>query len=227
MPNITYTIVHSRRRTVSFIVNRNGELVVRAPHRVSNAEIERMVQEKSAWILRALEKTSKQRRVKKEFIDGELFWYLGEQLPLRVSTPYHRNKVETSAESLDLFVTLPKPSEARIKKLFEDFYKKQAKLVLEQRAVELAKVMGLRFNRISIRSSTTRWGSCSSLGNINFSWRLVMAPPTIIDYVVIHELSHLAHKNHSQKFWDLVGSYYPNHKNARKWLNTNGHKLVI
>ncbi len=87
--------------------------------------------------------------------------------------------------------------------------------------------MGVRYGRIAIREQKTRWGSCSEKGNLNFNWRLVLAPPEIRDYVVIHELSHLAHLNHSREFWNKVAEFCPEYKTRRRWLKENGHTLII
>jgi len=219
--SFTYTIIFSKRRTVSLMVNRIGELVVRAPKRMNKAQVEELVAQKSAWIYKALEKRNYQKPVKKEFVDGELFWYRGEQIPLRILESYRTRLV------FDKEFYLSKFKQPRAKKLFEDFYKKQAKEVLGEKTAELSKQMGLKFNRVTIRTAQTRWGSCSSLGNINFSWRLVMAPMHIMDYVVIHELAHLIHKNHSVRFWKLVGQHFPAYKEAKHWLNTEGHALHV
>lgn len=219
MPNITYQIIYSKRRTVSLVVNREGQLVVRAPKRVSRAEIERLVQEKSDWVQKVLEKAKQRQIPKKQFAEGELFWYLGKQHPLRFSL----NKRPASMEQGELWLW----QGADAKKALTKWYKTRAQEILQQRAGELSAAMGLRFNRVTVRSSQTRWGSCSVLGNINFSYRLIMAPPEIVDYVIIHELAHLVHKNHSQKFWNLVSQYFPNPKLARNWLNANGHQLVV
>ena len=88
-----------------------------------------------------------------------------------------------------------------------------------------ARIMGISYNRISIREQKTRWGSCSSKGNLNFNWRLILAPETVLDYVVVHELAHRRQMNHSKAFYDIVAAVLPDYKEARRWLRDNGHTL--
>ncbi|MDE7257941.1 MAG: M48 family metallopeptidase [Lachnospiraceae bacterium] len=83
------------------------------------------------------------------------------------------------------------------------------------------------YNRITIRDQKTRWGSCSARGTLSFNWRLMLAPPAILDYVVVHELCHLTHMNHSAAFWQKVESVYPDYRTARKWLKDHGQELVL
>ncbi len=107
------------------------------------------------------------------------------------------------------------------------WYRRQARDIITRRAEEFGKKLGLDYNRICIKDQKTRWGSCSSLKNLNFNWRLIMAPVKVIDYIVIHELIHLAEMNHSPKFWRLVESYCPDYKEHRKWLRENSSNLRL
>jgi len=113
-------------------------------------------------------------------------------------------------------------SEEEIEKLREEASQK-----LCERVRYLASLMGLNHGRIKITNAKSRWGSCQRNGNLTFSWRLVMAPWPVIDYVVIHELTHLLEHNHSRRFWERVRRVYPEYKNCRKWLKDNGHLLLM
>ena len=88
-----------------------------------------------------------------------------------------------------------------------------------------ARIMGISYGRIAIREQNTRWGSCSSKGNLNFNWRLILAPEEVLDYVVVHELAHRREMNHSRAFYAVVESVLPDYRRARKWLKENGHTL--
>jgi len=103
--------------------------------------------------------------------------------------------------------------------------KKKAQEIIPQRVRWYSKATGIRYRRVRISNARKRWGSCSAKGNLNFSWRLALAPLEVIDYVVVHELSHIVHGNHSQRFWALVNKFYPNYKACRKWLRSEGHLL--
>ena len=116
--------------------------------------------------------------------------------------------------------------------LFANFYKKEARKYIEVRINEIAEKNNLKFNNLKITSAKTRWGSCTSQKNINFSYRLAMAPIKTIDYVIVHELAHLKNMNHSKKFWVLVekmmtGLYPWDYKIYKKWLDDNWNKLIF
>ena len=109
----------------------------------------------------------------------------------------------------------------------EKRYISAAKEYFPKRAAYFVQFTGGSYNRISIRDQKTRWGSCSARGTLSFNWRLMLAPPTIADYVIVHELCHLTYMNHSADFWRKVESVYPDYRTARKWLKDHGNELVI
>lgn len=107
----------------------------------------------------------------------------------------------------------------------ETVYRKRARQQLESRAAYFAGIMGVTYNRIAIRAAKTRWGSCSAQGNLNFHWKLILMPPEILDYVVVHELAHRKEMNHSPGFWAEVEKVLPDYKNRRRWLKENGAQV--
>ena len=109
--------------------------------------------------------------------------------------------------------------------LLKEWLRKEARWIIHQRVQEISERLSLKYNRIFIRDQKTRWGSCSSKKNLNFNWRLVMAPPEVLDYVVVHELMHLLEQNHSKKFWALVEMVCPNFKTYRSWLKEYAPRL--
>lgn len=111
------------------------------------------------------------------------------------------------------------------KKALEDRYRKAAKEYIPKRVAFYQSFMSGSYERITIRDQKTRWGSCSSKGTLSFNWRLMLAPPAVLDYVVVHELCHLMHMNHSKAFWNAVEEIMPDYKIHRKWLKENGNKL--
>ena len=104
-------------------------------------------------------------------------------------------------------------------------YRKIARDIFTQKTAYYAKIMNVTYGRISIREQKTRWGSCSSIGNLNFNWRLIFAPEEVLDYVVVHELAHRKEMNHSSAFYNIIKGILPNYKNQQKWLRENGQKL--
>lgn len=109
----------------------------------------------------------------------------------------------------------------------ETRYRKAAKEYFAARVAYYESIIGVTHNSISIRDQKTRWGSCSSNGNLNFNWRLMLAPPRVLDYVVVHELCHRKEMNHSKAFWHTVEMVLPDYKELRKWLRENGRTLVL
>lgn len=102
-----------------------------------------------------------------------------------------------------------------------------AKDYFPKRVSYFVQLTGGSYSRITIRDQKTRWGSCSAKGTLSFNWRLMLAPPAILDYVVVHELCHLTYMNHSTAFWKKVESVYPDYRTARKWLKDHGHELIL
>ncbi len=107
----------------------------------------------------------------------------------------------------------------------EQAYRSQAKARLEERAAYFASRMGVSYQRISVRAAKTRWGSCSAKGNLNFHWKLILMPPQVLDYVVVHELAHRKEMNHSPAFWAEVEKILPDYRERRKWLKTYGQTV--
>lgn len=109
----------------------------------------------------------------------------------------------------------------------EERYKEAARSYIPQRTAYYQTITGGEYHRITIRDQKTRWGSCSSKGTLSFNWRLMLAPPAILDYVVVHELCHLTHMNHSPAFWQAVEAAYPDYRSARAWLKEHGSELKL
>jgi predicted metal-dependent hydrolase len=216
-------LIHSRRKTVALIVKRDGTLTVRAPLRMPETAIRAFVQSHAGWIL---EKQAQAKAAppppQKRYADGETFLYQGKEYPLTI-VPSQRPAVVLERAAFRLTRSaLPKAQAA-----FTRWYKQQALVVLTARVETLAKQFGFRYGKIRISSARTRWGSCSSNGTLSFTWRLVMAPPEVIDYVVMHELVHTQVRNHSPKFWNRLSGVMPDYKRHVAWLKKNGRLLTL
>ncbi|MBC7877174.1 MAG: M48 family metallopeptidase [Anaerolineales bacterium] len=215
-------LIRSKRRTIAIIIERDGALTVRAPMRVSQAEINSFVQEKSTWITHTREKLeSIVETLTKQYVDGETFLFLGSSFNLKLVKPQRPSLKFGSG------FTLSQTAQKRGAATFTRWYKERAYKVISERVAHFAKQYNFTPKQVKIISAKTRWGSCSSNGTLNFTWRLIMAPLDVIDYVVVHELVHLRVKDHSSKFWKAVESIYPEYKKQRKWLRENGEKLNL
>lgn len=216
-------IIRSKRKTISLEVKRDGSLIVRAPIITPRGQIEELVESKERWI-RKKQELLKQRSLEvpaKKFFPGEQFLYLGQ--------PYTLEVVNGQADSLVLkdkfYLTANSQNNAQI--VFTNWYRKHAALVIKELVVNRAQENGFEYSRIGITSARTRWGSCGPKGSLNFTWRLIMAPREVIDYVVVHELVHLQIRNHSKAFWGEVRVLMPEYLDHRAWLRENGHQLTL
>ena len=215
-------IIRSRRKTIALIVKTDGRLIVRAPITATRRQIMNFVNEKSDWIRSSQEKVKKQPLTpKKQFVDGENFWYLGKTYPVKL-VPQKR-----PALTLKTSFLLSRSAVPNAEDTFKKWYQNQARDVITRRVEAIAKQHGFSYKKIRITSARTRWGSCSTRGSINFSWRLVMAPAEVIDYVIVHELVHTKTHNHSREFWNQVALIMPDYALKKKWLKINGHLLTI
>jgi predicted metal-dependent hydrolase len=215
-------IIRTRRRSIAIIIDREGKLIVRAPLQATEKQIRDFVEQKSAWIQskQALAAARSPAPAKK-YVNGETFLFLGKAYPLafvrRSPQPLVLN------ESFSLSMTFAAQAET----IFTRWYQAQARRVLAERADWYARRMGVTYTKIRISSAETRWGSCSSRGTLSFTWRLVMAPLPVIDYVVVHELAHLVERNHGTKFWAQVQLILPDYRLQSQWLKSNGHLLRL
>ena len=215
-------LVRAKRRTIALIIERDGSLTVRAPKRATLLDIKKFIHEKSGWIVRTRERLRPIIETpKKQFSEGEKFLFLGSEYELKLVTP------QRPALKFEDQFSLRHTAQKNAEMFFTRWYKEQALSVFSERVHSYANLHGFQPKKVKVTSAKTRWGSCSSNGNLNFTWRLVMAPLEVIDYVVIHELAHLRVKNHSSKFWKLVESIDKEYKVKRKWLRLNGEKLNL
>jgi hypothetical protein len=215
-------LVRSRRKTVAIIIERDGRLTVRAPLHLSGLRIQDFVESHADWIVKnrtRLQAASPPPAHR--FLAGETFLYLGHAYPLLI-VPARQPALVYDGVSFRLAQpSLPKAEEA-----FVRWYKQQARRLLAERVPAIAGKHGLRYQNIRISSARTRWGSCSSRGTLSFTYRLIMAPAEVVDYVVMHELVHTQIKNHSKIFWNKVGELMPDYRNRLAWLKKNGKFLI-
>ena len=227
---IDYNIViRPRRRTVGIVVRAAGHVEVLAPPRLPAAEIEQLIRDKAGWIRKKLQlqAEARTRHQPKSFNDGETFALTGRPLTLVVEA----GRRSTTVEGDRVIVCLPRYEPVRRERLIRqqliDWYKQQALAHLVERVAHYSAIVGKKPHEIIIKGYRSRWGSCHRDGRICFNWRLVMAPPSVIDYVVVHELCHLVHHNHSPVYWRLVESILPEHHQAKQWLKRHGLSLDI
>jgi len=220
--NTTYKLVRSFRRTLTLQVNDQGELVVKAPQLLPIKNIDEFIRQKESWIAKQKLRVGQSKKEKHSFESGDLFYYLGEKYPLWIDPKFNKR---VSLQDGAFRTSLGSKREVRNAMIF--WYKKKAREILELRLMVKAREMDLVFDKMRLSSARTRWGSCSSRRTISLNWKLIMAPLVVIDYVIVHEIGHLKHANHSKNFWNFVGEFCPDYKKLRKWLKVNGEKFAI
>jgi predicted metal-dependent hydrolase len=218
--NFQYNVVRSRKRkTAAIRINEKG-IEVRVPHWVTDEWVSSWVSERSEWVQK--HSTQLARNMRKSCLnieEGAAFPFLGNTYPITWKVG-PRTLVTLAEEQLHIVVSnrSKKAVEERVKNSLQAWYKTRAESCFRERVQYWQTVMNLDCNSLSIKSYKRRWGSCNARGDITFNWRLIFADEATIDYVVIHELAHLVHLNHSREFWSLVELYCPNWKVLRDEL---------
>jgi predicted metal-dependent hydrolase len=157
----------------------------------------------------------------KQYLPGETFLYLGQAYALEIVKGQKKKLI------LDDRFRMAETEQERAELVFQNWYRQQAKQLIVERVQHFAEIHQLHYEKITITSARTRWGSCSPKNTISFSWRLIMTPLDVVDYVVVHELAHTVHHNHSKRFWGLVGKILPDYKERRKWLRQYGQEALL
>ena len=219
-------LIRSNRKTIALIIRPDGSLEVRAPQRTSLAEIHKIIQDKANWITKSRAKLLAKPKVKigVPIQPGKNFWYLGRAYPLKLSAD---NRIKPAVTFQQEHFELPESALGLAEPLFTFFYHEQAQQMLKSMTAQLALQHQFKYSGIRISSARSRWGSCNQANHLSFTWRLIMVPPAIIEYVVIHELAHTVAKNHSRQFWAIVESSIPNYRQRRDWLKKNGALLDL
>jgi len=227
--NIAYSLIRSQKaKNLRIMVGGETGLEVVVPAKFDLELVEPVLIKKQNWIISKLDYFL---RIKESLHtyqqqSGHRVLYRGREYEVEIVVT-KRAAGTVQVEEGKLLVLVPAEAENNCAAVLEGWYKTMARMLINQRIRVVNQVLNLEFNRVAIRGQKTRWGSCSHLGNLNFNWRLVMAPLPVMDYIVAHELLHLVEANHSKKFWSLVENICPDYRDCREWLKKNGHRLKI
>ena len=219
--NLEYSVIYSKRKSLSIFIDRDSSVIVRAPIKISQEKIDREVQKHKKLIQ---EKISRKLSISiqnqtKEFVSGESLLYLGRHYQLEiVEEPFNGIKFDNK-----FFIS--KENKQNANQLFRDWFIKSAKELFIPKVDFYAKQIGVTVNKVNILSLRYRWGSCTPKDNIHLNWRLIKAPMTVINYIIVHELIHLIEPNHSTEFWNRVSIQLPAYEKAKLWLKENGRGL--
>jgi predicted metal-dependent hydrolase len=186
-------------------------------------DIYKVVEKYSKWIEKKRSELLQRepRILEKKFCDGEEFFYLGNLFMLKV-VDFQSKPIIFDNRFYICKIYLP-----QAKNIFTNWYKNRAREIFSDRANFYSELIGLNFNKLRVSSAKRNWGSCSYKNNLSFSWRLIMAPIDIIDYVIVHEIIHIKVKNHSKEFWNNVEKIMPDYRQKRQWLKEFGYELIL
>jgi predicted metal-dependent hydrolase len=219
MHEIAYKVVRSNRKTLALTIDSEAQLVVRAPKKLSDDVIRNFIRKKERWITDKQKHVSDYGAKQSVFIleDGENVLYFGKS--------YAVLRKEVSEITIGgCFINIPKSMTIEN---FARWLKNQGEGIIRERVDYYANLMGIKYASVKMSEAKRRWGSCGAGNTLNFAWRLVMCPQSVIDYVVIHELSHITYKDHSAMFWMRVSTVMPNYKEAQDWLRLNRKLMEV
>jgi hypothetical protein len=227
--SVPYTVRRSdRARRARIQVTVDGVEVV-VPRRLPLREVEPFVDAKRAWIERTLRRlrAAKEERPPAVLADGGSVPYLGRELGLRVRVEPGRTRAHVARRGDALHVAVADEREDAVRAALEQWYRRRARVEVAARLDAATARAGTPYSRLQIRGQRTRWASCSATGGMSFNWRLLLAPPEILDYVVEHEVVHLEVLDHSERFWSLLAARCPEYLAHERWLRQNGQMLRL
>jgi len=224
-----YILVRSKKRkkTMTLQIRQDGSIVIYAPQSISNREIERFFYEKKKWISTKLDQKKRHGKYIKKghtFSEGDTFLYLGRSYPILIHE-YDGNHPPLQLLFGNFLLRRDRVDDAPA--LFIKWYKQRAEEEITKRVVFYSRKLNLYPQTVRITNARTRYGSCSSNNGLSFSWRIIMAPYPVIDYVIIHELIHIREKNHSKRFWKALAEILPDYREKRAWLKEKDLSLFI
>lgn len=228
--DIEYQLLRSdQRRTADIVIERNGLISVRVPKHLSGEQADAVVEHKRLWIYRSLSEWRDLNavRVVREWVNGEGFLYLGCAYRLLLT-----QKQDEPLKLKDGLFCLQRKiveagGEAAAKLVFEKFYADKALERITKRVAYFAPKVGVNPVSVDVREIGYRWATCTADGRLSFHWKCMMASPKVIDYIVVHELCHLHHLDHTDAFWNEVDKVMPDYAERKAWLRENGAALDI
>lgn len=227
--DIRYQVIRSRRATADIVIERDGSIVVRAPETIPDERIEDMVEAKRLWIYKNLAewRDLNATRVLREYKNGEGFLYLGRSYRLLLVAEQNEPLLLKNGRFSLRRDLVDAGSIAAAQSAFRDYYIARGQERISRRVNYYAPKVGVAPHEVNVRELGNRWASCSPNGNLAFHWKCMMAPQTIIDYIVVHELCHFHQLDHTDAFWNEVDKVIPNYGERKEWLRKNGAGLDV
>ncbi|BFU92356.1 MAG: metal-dependent hydrolase [Nitrospira sp.] len=227
--DLSYEIVRSRRSTADIVVERDGRVVVRVPQSTPHQRVEDLVEAKRYWIYKTLAewRDVNATKVLREYRNGEGFLYLGRSYRLTLVGEQDEPLLLKGGRFWLRRALVDRGEVAGAKAAFRDYFIARGLERIPERVRYFAPKAGIKPRHIDVRELGHRWASCSPKGNLAFHWKCMMASPTIIDYIVVHELCHFHHLNHTEAFWNEVDKVIPAYRERKEWLKKNGAAMDL
>ena len=218
------TKINDRTKRISLRIDPSrNTAVLTHPRETSTSIIKNFIQNHLNWLSDKLSQIPN--RV--EFCDGAVLPILGEHYVIRHCPENFGNVwIQLNESNLPMDLCVSGMSE-HIPRRIKDWIKIKAREEMRTRSQNYAKILDRNINKVTVKDTKSRWGSCSSKGEINYNWKIIMAPDKIIDYLIVHELCHMIHFNHSKQFWSKVQEYISDYKERRLWLKNNSYRLSL
>ncbi|MBW2636919.1 MAG: M48 family metallopeptidase [Deltaproteobacteria bacterium] len=219
--DIEYALKRSNRKTASIYIERDGQISILVPEQLTDQQVEQLIESKRKWIYTNLAewRDLNATRVRREYVNGEGFLYLGRTYRLKlVETQDKPLMLKNGYFCLRISNGIALDADAA----FKEFFREKGKKRISARVLCFQTKMGVQPKALRVIELKNRWASCSLRGNLNFHWKCMMAPPTMLDYIVVHELAHLIHANHTEAFWNEVDKVMPDYRDRKEWLRVNG-----
>ncbi|MDT8715963.1 M48 family metallopeptidase [Clostridium sp. 19966] len=223
---IEFELLLAHRKTMKIQIKAPNTVIVTAPINVKEEWVLEKIKDKGAWIIKKLEEVkSVQIPAEKKFTNGELFMYLGKEYPLQINIDTRLRKPKIMLWAEKIIVTAASKENPVIRLSLEQWYREMGQKVIEERVEYYQKFFPLKPRSVKVKEQKSIWGSCTGRNDLLFNWRCTMGVLTSIDYVVVHEMSHMIQKDHSKKFWSIVEGILPDYKERQGWLKINGAKM--
>lgn len=222
--DLQYKVYKTNRKTISLTLERNNEVVIKAPYHATDDKIEEFFLRKQEWLYTKLEEKNKfvDYPNKRELQNGRWFYYMGRMYKLEIvenvdfKLRFYKNKFELNKEYIENWHDI-----------FIEWYKERFNQKILPRVKLFSKKYNLSPEKISVKDINNRWGNCSKENKLSFHWKIMLAPIAVIDYIIIHELCHIKYKNHSPLYWTMLSSLMPEYEEHKDWLKRYGVELDV
>lgn len=226
---IEFSVVFRKRKTLSIEVEAPKNITVIAPEGKTEDEILETVKTKSKWIVQKLFEIREMeyRKRNKQYVNGEAFIYMGRNYSLQIVLDDKITMPEAKLIRGKFYVYTNSKDEELVKHTLENWYKDKAGEKIQERVKYYQQYFDIEPTKVIVKDQQKRWGSCTARKELMFNWKCIMAPSPVLDYIVVHEMCHLAHMNHSKEFWQQLKRVLPDYEDRKAWLRNNGIKYDL